>query len=136
MKKKGWLAIGAILTALVLACLFLVPQRAMEGNTELYAVEWNGTDVTETLSPDQRDDLEALALNARCARWQNPMGAFSLREDTVALSLISDTMDGPCHFYLVGSMDRFAVTRNGKDYDLWDGEAILNAVLDVLKGGQ
>lgn len=136
MKKKGWLAIGAILAALVLACLFLVPQRAMEGNTELYAVEWNGTDVTETLSPDQRDDLEALALNARCARWQNPMWAFSLREDTVVLSLISDTMDGPCRFYLVGSMDRFTVTRNGKDYDLRDGEAILNTVLDVLKGGQ
>lgn len=126
-----------MLTAAGLAVfLLLIPQRAMGGDAELYAVEWNGTDVTETLSTNQKDALKALALDARCARWQNPMGSFSLREDTVVLSLLSDTMDGPCRFYLVGSMDRYAVTRNGKDYNLRDGETLLNAVLDVLKGGQ
>lgn len=134
--KRTYMLTAAGLAVLLAAFLFLIPQRAMGGDAELYAVEWNGTDVTETLSANQRDALEALALDARCARWQNPMGPFSLREDTVVLSLLSDTMDGPCRFYLVGSMDRYAVTRNGKDYNLRDGETMLNAVLDVLKGGQ
>lgn len=134
--KRTYMLTAAGLAALLLAFLFLMPQRAMKGNTKLYAVEWNGADVTETLSAEQRAALEALALDAQCARWQNPMGPFSLREDTVVLSLLSDTKDGPCRFYLVGSMDRYAVTRDGKDYDLRDGETMLNAVLDVLKGGQ
>lgn len=131
MKRKWPLAAG--IAALLLAFLFLVPQRAMEGNAHLYAVEWNGTDVTEKLSPDQRNTLETLASDAQCARWQNSMGAFPLREDTVVLSLLSDGMDGPCHFYLVGSKDRYTVTRNGRDYNLRDGEAFLYAALDVLK---
>lgn len=134
--KRRYILTAAGLAALLLAFLFLVPQRVIKGNTRLYAVEWNGADVTETLSTEQRAALEALALDAQCARWQNPMGSFFLREDTVVLSLISDTMDGPCRFYLVGGMDRYAVTRNGKDYNLRDGETMLNAVLDVLKGGQ
>lgn len=65
---------AAGLAALLLAFLFLVPQRVMKGNTRLYAVEWNGADVTETLSTEQRAALEALALDAQCARWQNLMG--------------------------------------------------------------
>lgn len=131
MKKKIWAVLGVVLAAF-LAFYFLVPQRAVRENMELYNVERNGVGIMEKLSQEQLDALEALALHAECARWRNPKGAYPLREDTIALGLLGEGAP-PYYLYLAGSVDRYWVSRtDGKDYDLREGGALLAEALHII----
>lgn len=134
MKKRLALLAGLAAAAL-LAFHFLVPQQAVGKNAALYGVERNGIDITEKLSQEQLNGLEALAADAQCARWRNPMGAYPLRQDTVVLELWGESAGRkyPCRLYLVGGMDCYRASwRSGEDYSLRKGEDLLTQALEII----
>ena len=125
MKKKHLILIG-VACLVLLVIQFTVPQKAVESDYRIFWVEVYGRNVFDELDDSALEQLTTALKETKCTRWKNPMGPFPVRKDTVVVSGMDS--QGPKHFYLVGSKDRYAVN----DYILRNGEQLLQAVMELL----
>ncbi|MBQ7778662.1 MAG: hypothetical protein IJ396_07110 [Oscillibacter sp.] len=123
MKRKSNWVVFILLCAI--AAHFVLPQRAVKGEFRLYAVEENGSDLTERLDEADVESIESVVENALCARWRNPMGPYPAKGTVV---LIGADDNGSCVVILAGSVGRYVVD----DYNLRNGEAVWSEVVALL----
>lgn len=125
MKKICKLILAALALSLVVL-YWTVPRKAVNGEYILNRVEKNGHDITEQLSDESLTQIKELAENAESTRWKNPLGAYPIYEDSVAIYGFDD--DGRCIFTLAGCADKYGV----EDRMIRDGKALWKAVLELL----